>query len=54
MWVVVQSLWLLCCAAAVWLLVSVTVCSAFNRSLTLLLYARPDWLFVYVDRELQN
>ncbi len=43
MWVVVQSLWLLRCVAAVWL--SVTVCSACDRTLTLLFYAKFDWLY---------
>lgn len=39
MWAVVQSVLLLCCAAAaVWL--SVSICSAYDRTLTLLLCAQ--------------
>lgn len=36
-WVVFQSL-----RAAVWLLINMTICSAYDRMLTLLLY---DWLY---------
>ena len=39
--VVVQTWWLLCCVAAVWL--SVAVCSVYDRRLMSLLYATYDW-----------
>lgn len=42
MCVAVQSQWLLCGVAAVW--VSVTTCSPSNRTVTLLLYEIWDWL----------